>query len=352
MRFYDLYLKYKHKYIGLKNLSQKGGNLNDSINIVSFNILNTDFNYALYLFKNNTDLIREIYQNNITKKELNNVIKNLVRIERKEFELYRKHKLLIIINKWIESNQIVCLQEVSNNFLNTLNNIYKNNLISTKSDDSVADDYRVIILSKKYQIVKTDKIPFDNGMKIKECLVCEIKNKDFQILVFNLHIHWQSNPDDYVKFANLIKKYIESNYKNPIPFIICGDFNNNINSSSVINFIQEINGDKFKLFSNSIAYSNDFTSLNPQNSNLDWIDHILSSGLISHSPTQTTNLIDNYKIFYDPTLVINQIVKSNKSLIKTKDFVVTKEHLEIFNSENFISDHKPVFASFGLPFDL
>lgn len=350
MGFYELYLKYKAKYIGLKNISQNGGNLYEPIDIVSFNILNTEFNYVMYLFKNYTDLIKELYSNDITKKEVNNVIKNLVRIERKEFDLYRKHKLLIIINKWIESNQIVCLQEVSNDFLKQLITIYKNNLISTKSDDS-ADDHRVIIVPNNYQIIKTDKIPFDNGVKIKECLVGEIKNKDLQMLIFNLHIHWQSKPDDYVKFANLIKKYVESNYKIPIPFIICGDFNNNINSHSMIQFIQTINNDKYKIFSNSIAYSNDFTSLNPNNSKLDWIDHILSSGLICHSPTQTTNQIDNYKIFYEPTLIIKQIIESNKSTIKTKDFVVTKEHLKVFNSENFISDHKPVFASFGLPFN-
>jgi hypothetical protein len=351
MAYYELYLKYKSKYIGLKNQNQKGGNPYDPIDIVSFNILNTEFNYVLYLFKNYEELIKELYQNEITKKEIKNVIKNLVRIERKEFELYRKNKLLIVIDKWLKSNQIICLQEVSTDFLKELTCIYKNNLISTKSTGTNSDDYRVIIIPDLYQIVKTDKIVFDNGIKIKECLVGEIKNEETRLVIFNLHIHWQSKPDDYVKFAELIKNYMELNYSKSIPFIICGDFNNNNISLAVQNFIKQFNQDKISLYTNSITYSDDFTSINPQTNKLDWIDHILSHGLICHSPTQTTNQIDNYKIFYDSSIIIKELINANKLSIKTKDFVVTKEHLSIFNSNNFVSDHKPVFASFGLPID-
>jgi hypothetical protein len=348
MTYYKLYLKYKSKYIGLKNQNQKGGNQYNPIDIVSFNILNTDFNYAIYLFKNYEELIKELYQNEITKKEIKNVIKNLVRIERKEFELYRKNKLLIIIEKWFNSNQIICLQEVSNDFLEKLSIIYKNNLISTRSSGTTSDDNRVIIVPDLYQIVKTDKIIFDNGIKIKECLVGEIKNSDIRLLIFNLHIHWKSKPDDYIKFANLIKNYIESN---SVPFIICGDFNNNSNSLAIQNFLKEFNLDKINLYSNTIAYSDGFTTINPHTNKLDWIDHILSSGLVCHSPTQTTNQIDNYKIFYESTVIIKELINVNKLAIKTKDFVVTKKHLSIFNSNNFVSDHKPVFASFSLPFE-
>lgn len=352
-KFYELYLKYKTKYLNLKNSQQSGGSLSDSnnlIDIVSFNVLNPDFNYSLYLFKNYSDQIKQIYPNEITKKELNLVIKNLVKIERKEFELYRKHKLLIIIESCIKSNQIVCLQEVNNVLLDKLIKRYGQQLTSTKYITSIAhlDDNRVIVVPKSYQIVKSDKLVFDNGLKIKECLIANIQDASKRnLVIFNLHIHWQSQQSDYIKFAHQIKKYLESNFDESVSFIICGDFNGSINSSYMINFIEEINN-KFKIDSNSISYLDNFTSLDTKNKNqFSWIDHVLSHNLISHSPTQTTNKINNFEIFYNVNQVIHHIVSPNKSIIKTKEFKVTNDIFQIFNSSNFVSDHKPVFASFS-----
>ena len=143
------------------------------------------------------------------------------------------------------------------------------------------DDHRVIIIPKIYKIIKTDKLVFDNGIKVKECLIAQLKtpNED-DVVIFNLHIHWQSKELDYIRFAKLIKNYMESNYTESIPFIICGDFNGSIDSSYLINFIQEINDGKFKLDTNSITYSDDFTSHDTRNKDsLSWIDHILSFNL-------------------------------------------------------------------------
>jgi endonuclease/exonuclease/phosphatase family metal-dependent hydrolase len=347
--FYELYLKYKLKYLNLKKNKQKGGKFDYLIDIVSFNVLNPDFNYSVYLFKNYSEQIKQIYQNKITNKELNLVIKNLVKIERKEFELYRKTKLLIIIKSWINAGQIVCLQEVNNQLLETLIKIYGTQLISTQDVTTLTniDDHRLVIVPKSYQIVKTDKLTFDNGLKVKECLIVNIKdanNKEF--VIFNLHIHWKSKESDYSKFAKLIKNYIELTYLKPIPFIICGDFNSSINSLFMTNFIKEIN-ETFKLDTNSSAYSDDYTSSDTKNKNtLSWIDHILSHNLIAHAPTQTTNKIEHFEIFYNGNQVIEYIVNLNKSTIKTKEFKATKDELKIFNSSNFVSDHKPVFASF------
>ncbi len=342
--FYELYLKYKTKYLNLKNNQQIGGNIENPINIVSFNVLNPNFNYSQYLFKNYSEQIKQIYLNQITNNELNTIIKNLVKIEKKEFELYRKNKLLLIIQSWIKSDQIVCLQEVNNELLKNLIKIYKKNITSTQNLTNHTDDYRVIIVPESYQIIKTDILVFDNGIKIKECLITHIQDSNKkELVIFNLHIHWQSQELDYTKFANQIKKYLEPNL---VPFIICGDFNSSINSIFMTNFIDILNK-KFKLDRNNIKYSSDFTSHDTKNKNqMSWIDHILSYKLIVHSPTQTTNQINNFEIFYNTNKAIQQIVSLNKSIIKTKEFRATKENIQIFNSLNYISDHKPVFASF------
>lgn len=339
INYYELYLKYKSKYLKLK---QTGGSDNSLIDIVSFNVLNPEFDYLIYLFKNNSEQIKQLYPEGITKKELNMIIKNLVKIERKEFELYRKNKLLSIIESWTKANQIVCLQEVNNNLLKTLNKIYRNQLIFTKDDDK-----RVIIVPNSYSINKTDKLVFDNKIKVKECLIVHLEDLNKKpFIVFNLHIHWKSNENNYIDFAKQIKNYLEKLNKS-IPFIICGDFNASINTPYLKKFIETINN-KFKIDTNSIAYSNDYTSNDTRDNNkLGWIDHILSHNLVSHSPTQTTNNINNMEIFYDVNQVIEQTVKLNKLTIKTKEFKPTNEDLQMFNSNKFISDHKPVYGSFS-----
>jgi endonuclease/exonuclease/phosphatase family metal-dependent hydrolase len=339
-KFFELYLKYKFLN------PQKGGGNNKSIDIISFNVLNSDFNYSINLFKNYSEQIKQIYSDNLTKKELIQIIKNLVKIEIKEFELYRKQKILILINYWITSNHIVCLQEVNNSLLGTLSKIYGNQLKSTFNNDIQHNDYRVTIVPKSYRIIKTDKLIFDNKIKVNECLITHIKDNKNELIIFNLHIHWKSKESDYYNFAKQIKEYIELN-KNSVSFIICGDFNCSINSPYFTNFTQEIN-DKFKLDFNSNNYNDDYTSYDTKNENTKgWIDHILSHNLINNSPTQTTNKIKNLEIFYDVNQLIENIVKLNKSVIKTKEFNITKKNLEIFKLDSFVSDHKPVYASFG-----
>ena len=297
-RFYELYLKYKTKYLNLKNGQQSGGNLDNLIDIVSFNVLNFNFNYSLYLFKNYSHQIKQLYPHEITNQELNMIIKNLVKIERKEFELFRKSKLLIIIKSWIKANQIVCLQEVSNELLHELKKIYGTQLVSTLNITTIPniDDHRVIIIPDSYQIIKIDKLIFDNGIKTKECLITHIQNSNKkEFVVFNLHIHWQSQELDYINFAHQIKKYIESTFSGSIPFIICGDFNGSIDSIYITNFIKEIN-EQFKLDTNSVGYLEEYTSHDTRKKdNVSWIDHIMTHDLIIHSPTQTTNKVEHYK---------------------------------------------------------
>lgn len=345
--FYELYLKYKLKFLNL----QKGGKNDSLIDIISFNVLNPDFNYSLYLFKNYSEQIKQVYSDDLTKKELNQIIKNLVKTEIKEFEIYRKQKLLELINYWITSNHIVCLQEVNNSLLETLSKNYGNQLESTFDDNIQKNDYRVTIVPKSYQITKTNKLIFDNGIKVNECLITHIKNNKNELIIFNLHIHWQSKELDYYNFAKQIKEYIELNHKKSNPFIICGDFNCSINSSYLKKFTDKIN-DKFKLDFNSNNYYDDYTSYDTKNKNTKgWIDHILSHNLVNHSPTQTTNKIKKIEIFYDVNQVIENIVKLNKSIIKTKEFNITKKNLEIFKLDSFVSDHKPVYASFGYSYN-
>ena len=337
MNYYEKYLLFKSKYLLLKQ-QQIGGN-NGLIDIVSFNVLNPEFNYVVYLFKNYSDKIKQLYQNKISNKELKLVIRNLVKIERKEFELYRKIKIINIINSWIKAGQIVCLQEVNNKLLASLKEIYGKQIVSSSISD---DDYRITIVPNNYQIVKIDTILFDNGIKAKECLVTKIKSHhtDLEFVIFNLHIHWQSKQINYVDFAKLIK-----NYSSMTPFIICGDFNSLINSPNMTSFINIFK----KIDTNSITYLNNFTSHNTHNENqLAWIDHILSFDLANHTPTQTTNIAANYNIFYETVQMVEHFVKSFNSTIKTKKFKLSKKELKFFESNNYVSDHKPVFASFSL----
>ena len=293
--------------------------MNNLINIVSFNILNP--NYLHLLFKN---YIKD-----------KNKINELVKIEIKEFKKYRIYKLLEIIDYWINLNQIVCLQEVNTDLLKLINKKYKNN----NTNDNI--DNRVTIIPKQYSIIKSEKLIFDNGIKIKECLISHIKYTNYssckknicllqgykKFIIFNLHIHWKSKEKDYAIFANQIKEYI-NNYKS-IPFIICGDFNCSINSTFMISFNQNIN---YKLNTNSELYLNNYTSFDIKNKGKhSWIDHIFSYDMVTYKSTQTTKKVKNYKIFYN----VKKIIK-----------YYTKNDITLFNSPNFISDHLPIYACF------
>jgi endonuclease/exonuclease/phosphatase family metal-dependent hydrolase len=347
--FYKKYLYYKNKYLELKlnsNLfQQNGGTINNHINIISFNVLNEDPGSTLMTFKNNSDVISKLLlekENKSNKKQLNNIYKNLIQLEKREWNIYRKNKILQLVKYFINSNHVVCLQEVSENLLNILKTKYNGQLCWTYNpiNKNTVGEYRVIIVPNNYSIIKCESLIFEDlGLKRKDCLMAELSDKNSNnFLVFNLHIYWKAEQNHYEKFANIILDTI-TKYK--LPFVICGDFNGIITHPYIKNFIEIINNE-FKIDTNNSNYLNDFTSVDTKTKNeYGWIDHILTHGFKILEPTSTLNKINEYEIYYDVKQIIGKLITFKKKLIEKNG--LDKKMLQIFDNKKWVSDHKPVF---------
>ena len=353
--FYKKYMYYKNKYIKLK-LEQNGGTdnssvdnssvNNSSVNIVSFNVLNEYQGTTMMTFKNNSDIITtKLLDNKPNKKQLNNIYKNLIQLEKREWELYRKNKILNLIDYFIKLNYIVCLQEVSENLLKELKNKYNKKLCYTsKLNDKNNEDYRVTIFSDKYSLINTQSIIFDGvGLKQKDCLLTILSdNKSNKFMVFNLHIYWKADQKHYSEFAKSILELVKNN---KLPFVICGDFNGTINHPFLKIFIEIINANS-KINTNSSNYLNDFTSINTKSKNeYAWIDHILTHGFKTLEPTSTLNKINGYKIYYDVKQIVEKLIEYKEKIIEKRG--LENKMLKIFDNKKWLSDHKPVLISLG-----
>jgi hypothetical protein len=290
----------------------------NTIDLVSFNVLNPKYNISLMTFKNYDNYIKKYFNN------LNDKLIEFGKIEEKEFKLYRKNKLLNLIKYFIKLNKIICLQEVNDELLIILLNIYPM-LVHTKQQN---DDYRVIITPNDYNIDISFDLIFDNDIKKKNCLVAIINKNNKKFILFNLHIHWKSEPKHYIKHAKTIINYLASQ---SLPFIICGDFNSEINSIYMELFIKQLKH-KYKILTNNQLYKNGYTSINTKNPpQTGWIDHFITSGFEIKKPTITKNKVQKYYIYYDALKIIKYFNKY--------------ENLDIFNSNKYVSDHKPIFIS-------
>ncbi len=344
LNFYKKYIRYKEKYLNLKNklLVEQVGGSNNLINIVSFNVLNETQDISLMTFKNYSKYINEIkLLDKPTKKNFKKLLWTLTKIEKKEWELFRKHKLLGIIQHYLSNNYICCLQEVSENFLKELNKKYgkQYQVISTFDSSNLKEtEFRVIILPSQYQIKKSLNISFTGpNIKKKDGLFTIVSDGSKDFILINLHFYWKSDETNYKDFASQILNNIDQ-YN--LPLIICGDFNANIDHQFMKTFIKVLKT-KIDIQLNNQNYSDNFTSYNSKTNSLGWIDHILTSGLKVVESTNTTNNVSKYEIFYDVKQILDNLVGFKNNLEDKNN----KELLEIFNNNKLVSDHKPVILS-------
>ncbi len=342
--FYKKYILYKEKYLNLKNkllVEQVGGSSN-LINIVSFNVLNESQDISFMTFKNYSEYIKEIKLiDKPTNKNLKNLLWSLTKIEKKEWALFRKYKLLGIIQYYLSQNYICCLQEVSDNLLQEINKKYGKQYIVVSTFDPTNPkeiEYRVTIFPLNYQIKNSSNILFDGpNIKRKDGLFTLVSDGSKEFILINLHFYWKSNDTNYKDFANKILDKI-SQYN--LPLIICGDFNLNIEHPFMKTFIQVLKT-KIDIQLNNQNYSNNFTSYNTRTNELGWIDHILTWGFEVTQSTNTTNNINNYEIFYNVKKILDELLVFKDNL----DDKNNKQIIEIFNNNKWISDHKPVLIS-------
>jgi endonuclease/exonuclease/phosphatase family metal-dependent hydrolase len=280
-----------------------------NIDIVSFNLLYPYQNVPKITYMNFEKLIKEKYN----KKS----IEFIQNYEENKYLEKRMFTILDIINQMYQEDKIICLQEVPTDMLLLLKKypqILKTNgedKIKLKNGFVIRDEYRIIIIPQKFNIINYDILQFTNEIAEKDCLAVTLEYNNKPFIIINIHFHWKSNYNDYERYIQQIKEY---NYSN-LPLLITGDFNSNINSDNVQLIINSL-----QLDTNNQNYNNNYTSHDIHNKgNYDWYIHFLTKDIQVNIPTTIIESIPMYNI---PDILEN--------------------YLQTNTYDDYISDHKAV----------
>jgi hypothetical protein len=309
--------------------------MSKNIDIMSFNILNRQFSPIQMLFK----------KSNLEKKE----IKDLVKKEIKRFNQIIGPNLIKFF-KSISDNTIIFLQEVNSHFLSNIkNNFSKNQVfvttepdyviqkgIKNKTHKNIYDDFRVIILP---EFLTKNKIAFDNIPIVTEYaskpgLKVSINFPDYNLVLFNLHLHWKVTNSELNDIAEKIYGDIKKNYVdlNKTQIIISGDFNKS--KKKVENFFSgPINlNSQIKIQNNHKITDLDFTSRTTditESKPFDVIDHILTYNIETVGHIEIINKIKSETIMINSNKLIEQLQSSNYSSDNISDHLIIKLKIKL-----------------------
>ena len=380
--YYEKYLKYKEKYLNLKNsLLQKGGENNFSL--LSFNILFPHEKVSLITFKTIFNTIFKLIEeeNREENRELIKKLKNtsgkfpdtiyeiIALADKKRYEEKRIYYILDILDNYV-GDSVIFLQEVNIFTLNMLKEKYKStsyilynkeeDVLILKGNDYSREEYRVIIIPiGHYTLIKTYDLPLflenENAIIKKNGVFASIQdniNKKIYKLI-NVHFHYTFTPKIINTFIPIIKKiieYNEDNEDNKDIVVFGGDTNKSLTELTELTDL--MSGFNFSTTQNESMptfIKTDTLSSSP--------DHILTSNLPGKISIITEN--DRKQILYDINIINDDIIRC---LLKYKDLIVQSSlKISIFNinseranllidelcsilsvNENYISDHNPI----------
>jgi hypothetical protein len=375
--YYEKYLKYKEKYLNLKNsLLQKGGENNFSL--LSFNILFPHEKVSLITFKTIFKLIEEKNQeeNRELIKELKNtsgkfpdtIYEIIALADKKRYEETRIYYILDILDNYV-GKSVIFLQEVNISTLNMLKEKYESTSYILYNDEEDVlilrdknysrEEYRVIIIPKDlYRIIKKCDLPLSlenknaiikkNGVSV---IIQDINNEEKIYKLINVHFHYTFTPEIINTFIPIIKEIIEYNEDNKGDIVVFGG-DTNKSLTELTELTDLMSGFSFNTTQNESIptfIKTDTLSSSP--------DHILTSNL----PGKISIITENHskQILYDINIINDDIIRC---LLKYKDLIEQSSwKISIFNinseranllidelcsilsvNENYISDHNPI----------
>ena len=328
------------------------------LDIYTYNVLNPDINVTNILF-------RELSNGNF--KEKIERAQSIAKIDLERYP-YRMNIIIDMINDWLKSNSLICLQEVCDAMLIELQKKY--NIIHTKNKDMIMfnnnklfkNEYRVIIYSKNIKLINTQEIEIQTDFIRKNILYGLFSINENRIQCINLHSHWKNDITEIQHITTKISEVLNSD-----PFVICGDFNKNYKNPIISKTIS----DKLK-----IANTNDLYDTDNKYTNISSIKDIINVNiytdikneqirkfaglytdyiLVGKSDKITFNkmkIIDTYKnnhIIYNlPILLEGGVLIDSYNKILTLAPNIYKEYAENWIKINKkdkhldLSDHTPV----------
>mgnify|MGYP000878728468 CR=1 FL=1 len=191
--------------------------MSGNVKIYTYNILNPDINVSNLLFRNTqTGNFKELIENS----------KKIAEVDLIRYKLYRKQRIIDIIESWLNDDAIVCLQEVPADLLSDLKTKYKKNISHNETLDKISFnsynlnksqknivtkyEYRVTIVSKNLKILKSKEIEMQNFNMRKHALYTKINCNNNILQCINLHLHWKNTADDMDIFSRKIRVYADS----------------------------------------------------------------------------------------------------------------------------------------------
>ena len=192
---------------------------------------------------------------------------------------------------------------------------------------------------RKQKYLTKNKISFDNIPIVTEyaskpALKVSINFPDYNLVLFNLHLHWKLTNSEINDVAEKIYGDIKKNYVNlgKTRIIISGDFNKG--KKKVENFFYgPINlNSQIKFHNNHRISDTDFTSQTTditESKPFDVIDHILTHNVETIGHIDIINKIKSKSIMINSTKLIEQLQNSNYSNDNISDHLIIKLKIKL-----------------------
>jgi endonuclease/exonuclease/phosphatase family metal-dependent hydrolase len=357
--------------------------MTDSIQVISWNILNPDLDFVKMS-------LRPVVNQSQGKRNFSSAVyeksRKLAVINEKRYQSQRKPDILGIIAKWFSDNPtrfVLCLQEVCPDMFEALLAIYGENRIRITSEHDINPkinreiyDHRCTIISEDlvfiefHDIVLQTRNIIDSKEVIvkKNALYCKIgiRETGVEFDCVNLHFFYTWSDQNLSQVFQTIFGFLSQSQR----FFICGDFNKPY--KKIYEIMEEIsvnNKDKrlympappMPAISNNPQ--NSFTSFNTRDKNkrfdpepvikgflsLQVIDHIIVGNLLTmRENPRIISKVNNSEIFYNLSGIEAMLQEDNLLALLNKNSLNENSNkiLKKWQSSNHknISDHNPIIA--------
>jgi len=358
--YYQKYLKYKLKYLNLKN--QKGGG---RFSILTFNMLHpfekvTNISFKTLLKNLNTiDKMREKYMN-LTRggdeKYINNIAEIISLADQKRFA-YREGEILKFMDSYLKEGSVICLQEVNEETLKKLQSVLGDKVIYNTEDDLLITktakgqfnnsrkEYRVTILPDK--ITKLESCDFklefenDRNKSRKNAVYTKVQDEEENIYhILNVHFHYLYDVPKINQIGEELSKFLV--IKEGEKLIIAGDTNKSLKELEIFNKILGLQSNQQDESINTFLVQPDI-SVTP--------DHILTN---FEGEIEIIKEVNDKKIIYDENMIgeILDILIYHMGYFDAKygnykmpvdETIVNEVYEKLLSLNQYFSDHLPLY---------
>lgn len=209
--------QYEQTLIEYQTLSKNNSNNEESILVMSYNILAYSFTNISWYSYVNPELLHPKYRSPRIINEIEQVKADIVCLQEVDYDLYNDFYKDNLYSLGYQS----LIKPATNQRI-------VGNLIAYKTDVFKKESSEILCLNEGL-----DKLD-ESFVKHKDAMFVVLKHKvtGKRLLAINTHLYWKPE-DEYIKYGQIAKiiKHIADAYGRDIPVIFCGDLNSTPNSN-------------------------------------------------------------------------------------------------------------------------